>query len=297
MEPFAGKVDCKQMLTWRSKSLNETHWAQLESLLRAVTVAFVLCMLTFATAGAAQGPEPSMLVITEDSGPGNRIENGKAAGYNVEVVREILERVHANDTIQVFPWARGYAMLQGESHVALFSTTRTPEREHLFKWVGPTNINTWVLYKKKGSKWKISTLDDAKKVGAIGVLRDDAKQKYLVDNGFTNLDPVNLGMQNAQKLLNGRIDLWFTANLGFAAETEKAGISMAEFEPVLVLRRNYLYIAMSKDTPDLTVHRWQAALDAMKKDGTYKAILSRHPAGTLAMTFDPPMPAVGDAGK
>ncbi len=104
-------------------------------------------------------------------------------------------------------------------------------------------------------------------------------------------------MQNAQKLLRGRIDLWFTGNLGFLAETEKAGIDKAEFEQVLVLRRNYLYVALSKDTPDETVHKWQAALDAMKKDGTYKAILSRDPSGVQAMTFDPPTPAVADAKR
>ncbi len=293
MEPYGGKADCKQMLTLGVKPIKGMRWTHCA----AAMVATVVCLLPAAMAGAAQAPEPLLQVITEDSGPGNRIENGKPAGYNVEVVREILKRVHHPDNIQVFPWARGYAMLQSETHVALFSTTRTPEREHLFKWVGPTNINTWVLYKKKGSKWRIAALDDAKKVGAIGVLRDDAKQKYLMDNGFTNIDPVNLGMQNAQKLLNGRIDLWFTANLGFAAETEKAGIAMAEFEPALVLRRNYLYVALSNDTPDATVHRWQAALDAMKKDGTYKAILSRHPAGVLAMTFDAPTAAVADAVK
>lgn len=256
-----------------------------------------LCLLQSTASRAAPAPDQSPLVITEDSGPGNRIENGKPAGYNVEVVREILRRVNHVDNIQVFPWARGYVMLQNEPNVALFSTTRTPEREHLFQWVGPTNINNWVLYKKKGNKLRITTLADAKKVGAIGVLRDDAKQKFLQDQGFTNVDPVNLGMQNAQKLLGGRIDLWFTANLGFVAETEKAGIDMKEFEPVLVLRRNYLYVALSKETPDVTVRKWQAALDTMKRDGTYKAILSRDPAGMMAMNFDPPTAAVVDIRK
>ena len=265
--------------------------------LAAIVGGICLCLLQSTVAVAAASAEQSLLLITEDSGPGNRMENGKPAGFNVEVVREILKRVNHVDNIQVFPWARAYLMLQNDPGIALFSTTRTPEREQLFKWVGPTNINTWVLYKKKGSPLHITSLEDAKKVGAIGVTRADAKQKYLLDEGFTNVDPVNLGMQNAQKLLRGRIDLWLTGNLGFVAETEKAGIDRSEFEPVLVLQRNYLYIALSKDTPDATVHKWQAALDAMKRDGTYKAILSRDPAGVLAMTFDPPAAAVGDSKK
>lgn len=262
--------------------------------LASIVGGICLCMLQSNVSVAAPTPDQSPLVITEDAGPGNRIENGKPAGFNVEVVREILKRVNHVDNIQVFPWARAYLMLQNDPGVALFSTTRTPEREPLFKWVGPTNINTWVLYKKKGSPWHITSLEDAKKVGSIGVTRADAKQQYLLDEGFTNIHPVNLGMQNAKKLLRGRIDLWFTGNLGFVAESEKAGIDRSEFEPVLVLRKNYLYIALSKDTPDETVRKWQAALDAMKRDGTYKAILSRDPAGVLAMTFDPPTAAVAD---
>lgn len=266
---------------------------------RFAVLLVVLGLSSFVAAAvrAAAPPDILPLVITEDSGPGNRLESGRPSGFNVEVVRELLRRVNHADNIQIFPWARGYQMLQNEPHIALFSTTRTPEREALFKWVGPTNVNTWVLYKKKGNALKITSLDDARKVGAIGVLRDDAKHKYLLDNGFTNVDPVNLGMQNAQKLQGGRIDLWLTANLGFVAETEKAGIDMAQFEQVLVLRRHYLYIALSKETPDTTVHTWQAALDAMKKDGTYKAILSRDPAGVMAMSFDPPMPAVPETRK
>ena len=64
------------------------------------------------------------------------------------------------------PWAQGYTMAQRQPNVALYSTTRTESRENLFKWVGPLATMKWVFFAKAGSGIKISSLDDAKKVGS-----------------------------------------------------------------------------------------------------------------------------------
>ncbi len=37
-----------------------------------------------------------------------------------------------------------------------------------------------------------------------------------------------------------------------------------------------LYIAFSKNTPDDEVKKWQAALDELKKDGTYQKIVDKY---------------------
>ncbi|OEU71116.1 MAG: hypothetical protein BA863_09845 [Desulfovibrio sp. S3730MH75] len=68
--------------------------------------------------------------------------------------------------IKVMPWAQGYTMAQRQPNVALYSTTRTESRENLFKWVGPLATMKWVFFAKAGSGIKISSLDDAKKVGS-----------------------------------------------------------------------------------------------------------------------------------
>jgi ABC-type amino acid transport substrate-binding protein len=49
-----------------------------------------------------------------------------------------------------------------------------------------------------------------------------------------------------------------------------------------------VYLAFSKDTDDIIVNEWQHTLEAMKKDGTYKKILSQYPSGLKRITFDPP---------
>lgn len=258
----------------------------------------VLCLLQLQSMAVASDLTAApLIVLTEDGGPGNRVENGRPTGYNVEVVREILRRVKHLDNIEIVPWARGFMLLKEKPNVALFSTARTTERESMFKWVGPTSINSWVLYKKTSNPLQINNLEEARKVGSIGVRRDDVRHAYLLEKGFTNVSPVNLEIQNPQKLLLGRIDLWMTSNLNFIAKSNEAGISMSEFTKVLDLQQSYLYVALSKETPDETVTKWQSALDAMKKDGTYKDLMASHPAGALAMTFAPPKPALPEPKK
>jgi polar amino acid transport system substrate-binding protein len=95
---------------------------------------------------AAEPPRVEIQVFAEDSGLGNRVENEQPAGYHVAVVRELLRRVKQVDRIKLVPWARGDQTLLRLPNVALFSTTRTPEREDLFKWVEPTNVVSWAMY-------------------------------------------------------------------------------------------------------------------------------------------------------
>ena len=83
--------------------------------------------------------------------------------------------------------------------------TYTEDRQNLFKWVGPLATKRDILLARKDSSLSISSLEDAKKVGRIGTLRDDVRGKFLEKQGFTNLEPVSDEQKNAQKLAMGRI--------------------------------------------------------------------------------------------
>ena len=76
-------------------------------------------------------------IMSEELSPFNHTEDGKVTGFSSEIVLEICERVGHAKTIQVMPWARAYKSILNEDNKVLFSTTRTANREDLFKWVGP----------------------------------------------------------------------------------------------------------------------------------------------------------------
>ena len=55
-----------------------------------------------------------------------------------------------------------------------------------------------------------------------------------------------------------------------------AGIDPDELQEVFIYMRSALYIAFSKSTDAKTVSAWNAALAAMKKDGTFARIHARY---------------------
>lgn len=216
-----------------------------------------------------------LTILTENLPPLNYLEDGKLVGPSVEIVKEIQKRVGSSAPINVLPWARAYRMALEEENVVLFGTTQTDSRQPLFKWIGPLATKRDILVGLKGSKSRISSLEDAKHVTRIGTLRDDTRERYLLDHGFTNLEPVSDEQKNAKKLVLGRIDLWTYKKPGLKTVCDLAGVDYNQLEEVLHLRRINVSIAFSKKTSDAIVAKWQKAFEEMTQDGTITRIHNR----------------------
>ena len=233
-----------------------------------------------------------LTILTENSGENNYLDsNGQIKGFNTDIVREIMQRLNLNFTIKIVPWKRGYREVLHRPNVVLFSMVRTFEREKLFKWVGPLNVTKFSFFKKKGSDITINTLGDAKKVGAIGCIGDDVREKLLKRLGFTNLSSLfgkDANLRNLEMLMLGRIDLWISTDQIVFKTANDTGIDPNEIEETLTVKKAYVYLVFSKDTDDKIVNEWQHTLKTMKNDGTYKKILSQYPSGLKRITFDPP---------
>lgn len=235
-------------------------------------IAVFMIILFNAVCGTAQ----NLSIYTETSGDAQMVDaNGKLTGSVVELFEELQKRVGNHTKIEVVPWARSYKALQENPDTILFSVTRTPEREKLFKWVGPVLRAKWYLYAKKGSGIKIKKLEDAKKVARIGTYKDDAREQFLKQNGFSNLESVPNNETNFKKLVLGRVDLVVLTNVGAKITAKNAGHTMDAVEAVYEIKSTDLYIAFSSATADDTVKKWRNALDEMKKDGSFKKIYQK----------------------
>lgn len=207
--------------------------------------------------------------------------DGEAAGPAVEVVREVQRRVGNRDPIRLVPWARGYATLQGQPNVALFLMARTKERNAQFQWVGPVVESVYGFYVKTDSNIVLKSLEDAKRLVCIGVVRDDARDQLLTQAGFANLDRTTDNVMNAKKLLAGRIDAMVSSHLGIGDLMTAAGAPREQVREALPIARIQFWIAFSKGTPEATVAAWSRAFDGMRKDRTLERILRREvPAWT-----------------
>lgn len=233
----------------------------------------LLCALLLLSSFMGQA---EIRLITEDSPPANYLDKGQITGPAVDIVKAIQNKVGHVGKLEVLPWTRGYQMAQNEKEIGLFSTTRTEEREKLFKWVGPLVTNKWSFFAKKDKGIKISNLDEAKKIKRIGTYTDDAKEQFLKNKGFTNLDSSPNDQANAKKLEADRIDLWFSGDEDLPIICKSKGIDPNQFEKVYTANEVKMYIAFSKDIPDTTIQKWQKAYDELEQDGTIAAIFKKY---------------------
>ncbi|KQZ94602.1 MULTISPECIES: ABC transporter substrate-binding protein [unclassified Pseudomonas] len=250
-------------------------------MLKRLRFALASASLLFVSAvHAADNPNTDMVLLTENFPPYNMAKNGKnfAQGENIDgiatdIVREIFKRADITYSLTLrFPWERVYKLALENPGYGAFVMARLPDREKLFKWVGPIGPDDWIMLAKADSKITLQSLDDARKY-KIGAYKGDAIATTLAKQG---LKPVVVlrDQDNAKKLVNGQIDLWATG--------DPAGRYLARQEGVIglktVLRFNSaeLYLALNKDVPDETVAKLQAALDQMRQEGKVDEIMSKY---------------------
>ena len=206
-------------------------------------------------------------------------KDGKLIGITVEIVEAIQKELGTNHKIVVYPWSRGLKFVTKKKNHALFSTMRTPEREDKYKWVGPIEKLEMVFFKKKGSSIEINSWEDAKKVGKIGVPKNVANHKIMLEKGFTNLDVSATGGDDIvmKKLLRGRVDLVPTLRSAALYNLKRQG-DVGKAVPIdsFKIFEGDFYIAFNKKTDDKIIEQWQKAFDTLVKDGTIKKIKDKY---------------------
>ena len=221
-------------------------------------------------------PQNNIVAVTENYPPYNMKDKDQIVGISTDIVKEIFKRAHVQYTLELFPWARAYKMALEQKNTVVFAASRTPERENLFKWVGPIGESNWVFYAKKGTKIKINSLEDAMKY-QVGGYNGDATSEYLLKNGFTVGKNIQLSTnenQNALKLEAGRIDLWATGSLLglWISKSEKSG----KIVPLYVIKKSELYAAFNKDTDAAFIKKLNDTLNEMRKENIIEKINKKY---------------------
>lgn len=239
-------------------------------------IAIFLAAIFFKAGSLAQP-----LIIYCENDPPSQILNtdNSLSGFAVDAVREIQKRVHNNDPIAMVPWARGYNAIQSKPNILLFSMNRTADRNPLFQWIGPILESQYGFYVKADSRIIIASLDDARKIGTIGVYRDDVRDLFLTKAGFANLDRAVDNQTNIKKLMSGRIDAFAGSPLGIAEVLGLAGFQATDVKLAFIFLKTQSYIAASKNMPVGIVEAWNDVLASMKADGSFKAILDKYYPG------------------
>lgn len=231
-----------------------------------------LLVLPLATLGAAARGQ-QLYIAGEPLAPAAMNDGVKVIGRETEKIQELMRRSATPYTLELLPWKRAYTLVQSRMDMCVYSMTRTPEREKLFKWVGPTDEADWVFYGRADHRFPLKTLEDARPL-RIGTYNGDARDSFLRSRGF-QVDPVQDEMMNPKKLLMKRIDLW--------AVSIRAGSNPLgrydwadQIVPLLVFNRVQVYLACNPAVSDASVARMNGVLAEMRRDGTFTRLNKKY---------------------
>ncbi|MGE4192580.1 MAG: substrate-binding periplasmic protein [Pseudodesulfovibrio sp.] len=218
-------------------------------------------------------------------------KSGEVGGPIVDVVSELMggagDPVRAEEFRSIsFP--RSLEILETTPGTGMFLLARTPQREPLFKWVGPLVELKLGLVARKSSNIVIRSKEDLKRY-SISVVRNSGPMHLLqndpvlkdVRREVVKDDVLQMRMLNA-----GRVDMVCQADTAAPHVLESVGLDPDDFEMVYVLSNLPLYLAFNRAVDDGFIARLQAAMDAMRKEdrhgrSRFKAIMRKYSAEGL----------------
>lgn len=157
---------------------------------------------------------------------------------------------------RLLPWARAYTEAQLRERHCVYSTTRTPERESLFTWIGPLTSSTWTAFALENTHITADTLTDLSEL-RVGSFREDAVGQYVASQGIP-IVVTSAERENVTRLQAGLIDVWVT---GAQAAEYLAAEADLLLRPLFTFNEVDLYLACHPSVPDQFVSRLQAAID------------------------------------
>jgi polar amino acid transport system substrate-binding protein len=252
--------------------------------IKAIVVAFGMVM---GAQVSATGRGADLLALTEQLPPLSMELDGRVTGFSSELLDWMARDAGVTVQKQILPWARAYDKALRQSDALLYSLVRTPEREALFRWVGPISPRRIVLYRwADRTDIQLKSLDDARAY-RIGSTLESAATKYLEKQGFAPLSGteasgagLELGVNdetNMRKFLAKRFDLLVSLDWAASHNARNAGIDTALLVPALVLDESmaYWYGLHPSSDPDIA-KRLDQALIRIKADGRYQQLRQKY---------------------
>lgn len=213
-----------------------------------------------------------LTIMTEEFPPYNYTKDSEIKGLCTRVVQAVQKKVGDQTAIGVGSWGPSYERLLSGPDMGLFCTTRTEQREKLFKWVGPIAYSNLVFQENTLHPTDIKTFEDAKKL-SVGVIENDSSQIYLTEKGFKNLKVYPNDKEMYADLSKGKFDLTTGNELNLPLLTKEVGLPGKSIRNTqVVIYRKGMYLAFSKDVSDVLISKWQTALEEMKSSGEYDKV-------------------------
>lgn len=244
----------------------------------ALTAALALAVAPLAAAQPARAEQ--ITVLLEEYPPYSFTDaDGRAAGYSVELARELLQRAGLAAAIEFTSWARVLLRARSEPNVLIGAIVRLPEREAQFHWLGQIALRRGTLFRLRARPdVQVHVLADAQAY-RTAVIKDDVSERELLALGIDarQLDRSADYPSLLRKFFAGRCEL-IAVNQALAPTLlRQFGFDPAQIEPVLRFSESRPSIAISLATPEPLRQHLQQTWDALRREGRIAAIAAKYP--------------------
>ncbi|WP_024676131.1 substrate-binding periplasmic protein [Pseudomonas syringae] len=233
----------------------------------------LLCLLLGAPARADH-----YQIVTEEWAPYNYEENGQLTGMTTEIVRAIMAVTGNDFNIVLTSSMRASHTLRTRPRTIMYSMFRTPEREALYKWIGPIveeSIHPYQL----ATAAPLTSLEQLLHAPQITTRHAGLLPDMLQSLGFKNLDKsATESVQLYRMLQNGRTAIIIgDTDAGVTYQSRQLNIAPGTLRQIPIeLYRSSLYIAFSRDCDDELVASWARALETLRQSGELERIQRRY---------------------
>lgn len=228
----------------------------------------------------------SITYLTEHYPPWNYEQEGVLYGVSVDMLEGLFGKMNVNLTRNDFflkNWSEAYQQTINEENTMLFAMARLPERESLFKWVGPIAPEKNMVLALSENNMEISSIAELNNF-SVGLIQDYAAILFLTDLGVL---PGNMVLfDDVEKLYraltDGSVDCIVYSELGNTLIIESLGMNYEDIETIFMVKVTENYFAFHPGTSDEVIAFFQENLDQLKLDKTedgssvYEKILNNY---------------------
>jgi len=218
--------------------------------------------------------------VAEDLPPYHFInENNEPDGALVDLAKATIKHTKLSAKFEIIPMARIFTMLENNPNAIALSLLKTPIRARQYTWLGESYFADAYLVSLKNRTDEVTHLNHAK-FYQVATIRGYSSATYLKNAGFTedkNLVLVSYYQQLWQMLYKKRIDFVLTNTLTLNNELKHSGLN-----PNLITKRIHLtdypsklYFSANKTLDKHTASAISHALNTLKENGEYQAILTK----------------------
>lgn len=278
------------MKTFKNRQVNlrNHHGWIIQFIMLAVMIILVLpgCKKNRNDAPDYAGEMKAISCLTENYPPFNYEYDGEIFGVSSDILHGLLTKMQIGPTdisLEIDQWETVYQRTLNQPKTMLFSVVRIPERESLFKWVGPIAPQKDVIIALKSAHIVISNAAELA-THTIGVIKGYSSINLLLNLGVPQSMLIEVdGIADLYSgLANGSFDCIAYTEISHALVVASLGYNPADFDFAYTLAVSQLYYAFNSGTSDALVEYLQATLDAFKKDKTvdgssvYEKILNKY---------------------